>query len=185
MTLTQELKAFHPCCEQEARDKELMLRYLALFPDDILTRENSMAHVTASAWVVTPKRDKVLMVYHNIYDSWSWTGGHADGERDLLQVALREVSEETGLTKLRPVTEEIWSLEILSVAPHVRRGEFVSAHLHLNVTYLIEAEENEALCVNPDENSGVGWFDADELIARSSEPEMRVIYRKLMEKLSK
>ena len=185
MTLIQELNAFQPCCEQEARDKELMLRYLALFPDDILTRENPMAHITASAWVVTPKRDKVLMVYHKIYDSWSWTGGHADGERDLLQVALREVSEETGLTKLRPVTEEIWSLEILSVAPHVRRGEFVSAHLHLNVTYLIEAEENEALCVNPDENSGVGWFDADEVIARSSEPEMQVIYRKLMEKLSK
>ncbi len=183
MTVFEQLRAYVPCCEQEAADRELMLRYLAQFPDDILTRNNPMAHITASAWVVTPKRDKVLMVYHNIYHSWSWTGGHADGESDLLGVALREVSEETGLTNIRPVTEDIWSLEILSVAAHTRRGKFVSAHLHLNVTYLIEAEETDELFVKPDENSAVRWFRADEVVERSVEPEMRVVYRKLMEKL--
>ena len=185
MPLFEQLSAYTPCCEQEAADRELMLRYLKQFPHDILTRDNPMAHITASAWVVTPKRDQVLMVYHNIYNSWSWTGGHADGESDLLGVALREVSEETGLTNIRPVTEDIWSLEILSVAAHTRRGKFVSAHLHLNVTYLIEAEETDTLSVNPDENSAVRWFHADEVVERSNEPEMRVIYRKLMEKLRK
>lgn len=185
MTLFEQLSAYTPCCEQESADRDLMLRYLKQFPDDILTRDNPMAHITASAWVITPKRDKVLMVYHNIYHSWSWTGGHADGESDLLGVALREVREETGLQSIRPVTDEIWSLEILGVAAHTRRGKFVSAHLHLNVTYLIEAEETDALSVNPDENSGVCWFSADEVVERSSEPEMQVVYRKLMEKLRK
>lgn len=183
MNLTEQLKAYPPCCEQEAQDRELMLRYLSQFPHDILTRDNPMAHFTASAWVVTPKRDKVLMIYHNIYDSWAWTGGHADGESDLLQVAMREVTEETGLQNIRPVTKGIWSLEILSVDAHTRRGKFVSAHLHLNVTYLIEAEDTDALCVNPDENSGVCWFSAEEVVARSNEPEMRVVYQKLMDKL--
>ena len=185
MTLLEQLSAYIPDCEQEAADRELMLRYLRQFPDDILTRDNPMAHFTASAWVVTPDRSKVLMVYHNIYNSWSWTGGHADGESDLLAVALREVQEETGLQNIRPVAEDIWSLEILGVDAHTRRGKFVSAHLHLNVTYLIEAEETDELTINPDENSGVRWFSADEVVERSNEPEMQVIYRKLMKKLSK
>lgn len=185
MTLFEQLHAYRPDCEQEASDRELMLRYLRQFPDDILTRDNPMAHFTASAWVVTPDRSKVLMVYHNIYNSWSWTGGHADGESDLLAVALREVQEETGLQNIRPVAEDIWSLEILGVDAHTRRGKFVSAHLHLNVTYLIEAEETDELTINPDENSGVRWFSADEVVERSNEPEMQVVYRKLMEKLSK
>ena len=185
MNLTEQLRAYQPCCEQEAADRELMLRYLKQFPDDILTRDNPMAHFTASGWVVTPKRDKVLMVYHNIYNSWSWTGGHADGESDLLAVALREVQEETGLQNIRPVSPDIWSLEILGVDAHTRRGKFVSTHLHLNVTYLIEAEDSDALCVKPDENSGVRWFGAADAVDCSNEPEMRVIYRKLMEKLAK
>lgn len=185
MNLTEQLKAYQPGCEQEAAERDLMLRYLTQFPDDILTRDNPMAHFTASAWVVTPQRDKVLMVYHNIYNSWSWTGGHADGESDLLAVALREVREETGLQNIRPVSPDIWSLEILGVDAHTRRGKFVPTHLHLNVTYLIEAEDSDSLSVKPDENSGVRWFDASDAVECSTEPEMRVIYQKLMEKLKK
>lgn len=184
MNLSEQIAAYTPCCEQEKADKELMLRCITLFPDTILTRENPMAHMTASAWCVTRDRKKALMIYHNIYRSWSWTGGHADGESDLLQVALRELREESGLETLSPVTDQIYSLEILGVDPHIKRGRFVSAHLHLNVTYLIEADEHEMLRIKPDENSGVAWFGLDEAVSRSAEPEMQVIYRKLNEKLS-
>ena len=97
MDLRQLIEAYRPCSEAEARDRELMLYALAHFPD-VLTRENPVCHFTASNWITSPGRDKILMVYHNIYDSWSWTGGHADGETDLLAVALREAREETGLT---------------------------------------------------------------------------------------
>lgn len=62
------------------------------------------------------------MIYHNIYNSWSWTGGHADGETDLLAVALREVTEETGLQTLRPVSRELFSVEILTVDGHENEG---------------------------------------------------------------
>ncbi|MGM9619800.1 MAG: NUDIX hydrolase [Oscillospiraceae bacterium] len=185
MTLYEQLASYRPCCEQEESDRALMLRYLREFPDTILTRDNPMAHFTASAWVTTPGRDKVLLAYHNIYRSWAWTGGHADGESDLLGVALREVREETGLKNLRPVGNDIWSLEILSVAAHRRRGQFVSAHLHLNATFLLEAEESEPLRVRPEENSAVGWFPAEEVVERSTEPEMQVVYRKLLAKMGK
>ena len=98
------------------------------------------------------------MAYHNIYDSWSWLGGHADGERDLLSVALREVEEESGLTAVRPVREDLFSLEILTVDGHEKRGAYVPSHLHLNVTYLLEAEDGQSLRSKPDENQAVAWF---------------------------
>ena len=140
--------------------------------------------MTASAWVVNPGRDKVLMVYHKIYDSWSWTGGHADGEEDLLAVALREVTEETGVTHVRPVSKDIFSLETVTVDGHEKRGEYVSSHLHLNVTYLLEADDTEPLRVCEDENKGVAWFSLEEALAASTEPWfVKRIYGKLNEKL--
>ena len=102
MDIREAIEKYRPCCEQEARDKAVILSFIDSAPD-AFERSNLIAHMTASAWVVNPARDKVLMVYHKIYDSWSWTGGHADGERDLLPVALREVREETGLTMHAPI----------------------------------------------------------------------------------
>lgn len=176
--LENMIRNYTPKCEQEAADRECMLRYIALFPDDILTRENTLCHFTASGWVTNPARTKVLMVWHNIYKSWSWTGGHADGEADLRSVAQREVREETGLVQIEPVRCEPISLEILTVPGHVKRGAFVSPHLHLNLTFLFCADDTQALEMKPDENSGVGWFAPDEALEKCTEPMMLPIYRK-------
>ena len=180
MNLEQQLRAFRPANEQEASDRRLMLQYMAMF-SNLYTRENEMAHLTASSWVVNPARTKVLMAYHNIYDSWAWLGGHADGMEDLLAVAQKEVLEESGV-RTTPVSSDIFSVEILGVNGHVKRGRYVSTHLHLNVTYLLQAEEDQALHIKPDENSGVRWFALDEVLSNTREPEMRVIYQKLMDK---
>lgn len=180
--IVRDIAAYEPVNEQDRRDKELILRFIA-DNDDAFCRENQIAHMTASAWVVNPARDKVLMVYHRIFDSWSWTGGHADGERNLLAVALREVSEETGISRLKSVTEDIFSLEILTVDGHEKRGQYVPSHLHMNVTYLIEADDTQALKICPDENSGVRWFTPDDALKASTEPWfVERIYKKLIEK---
>ena len=92
----EQIRRFRPWNEQEERDKALILRFLEE-QEDAFLRSNRTAHMTASSWIVNPARDKVLMIYHKIYDSWSWTGGHADGDQDLLAVALREAREETGV----------------------------------------------------------------------------------------
>ena len=94
--LINQIEDYKPFNEQEKMDKLLLLNWIRN-NDNAFSRENTVAHMTASAWVVNKDRSKVLMVYHNIYNSWSWLGGHADGETDLLSVALREVKEEAGV----------------------------------------------------------------------------------------
>ena len=181
--MIQKIREYKPFNEQEERDREVLLRLLSGV-EDVYSRENLTAHMTASAWVVNENRDKVLMAYHNIYHSWSWLGGHADGERDLLAVALREVGEESGVIHVRPLSEEIFSLEILTVDGHEKRGKYVPSHLHLNLTYLLEAREGDALSLKADENSGVAWFGLEEAVKASTEPWFKErIYGKLNEKL--
>ena len=182
-TLIQQLERYKPWNEQEERDRLLILQCLRE-QKDIFTRSNRLAHMTASAWVVNPDRSRVLMAYHNIYHSWSWLGGHADGETDLLSVAIREVQEESGICHVRPVSEEIFSVESLTVDGHVKRGEYVSSHLHLNVTYLLEASDEESLSIKKDENSGIAWFPPEKAVEASTEPCFQEhIYQKLNAKL--
>ena len=183
MKIIEEIKKYRPCNAQEQRDQALILDFLEKNGDAFL-RSNLLAHMTASSWIVNPERTKTLMVYHNIYDSWSWTGGHADGETDLLSVALREAREETGIAHVRPLSPEIFSLEVLTVDGHEKRGEYVPSHLHMNVTYLLEAEESDTLHVCREENSGVAWFTLEEALKASSEPWfVERIYKKLNNKL--
>ena len=182
MKLIETIQNYIPCCEQEENDKRIMLDCLKSRPD-VLTRRDELTHFTASAWVTNPAHDKILMLYHNIYNSWSWPGGHADGEEDLLGVALREVREETGIADILPVSQDLYSLEILTVNAHFKKGKYVVPHLHLNLTYLLEADDSQELHSKPDENSAVRWFPLEEAVAASTEPGMRVIYAKLNEKL--
>ena len=182
MDLKSEIEKYIPYNEQEKCDKELMLEYIDTF-EDVLTRENKLCHFTASNWIVNKERTKILMIYHNIYESWAWTGGHADGDSNLLNVALKEAREETGLKNLKVLSDGIFSLQILTVDSHMKRGKFVSSHLHLDCCFLLEADENESLKINEHENSGVKWIDIDKVIEISNEKNMKPIYKKLNEKL--
>lgn len=181
--LREQIEKYIPFNEQEMRDRQVMLRIMDSC-DDYLLRSNEIAHFTASAWIVNRSRSKVLLVYHNIYNSWTWTGGHADGEENLLQTALREVREETGLNSIKPVSKEIFSIEIIPVSGHIKSGRYVSSHLHLNVTYLVQADENEITRIKEDENSDIGWFEPEKLDSLSDEKWMKeVVYAKLQSKL--
>ncbi len=182
MEFYDALIQYCPKDEQEKTDKAVMLDCLERYAD-VYERSNLLFHVTASAWITNASRDRVLMVYHNIYDSWAWTGGHADGERDLLKVALKEATEETGLRSVRPASDRLLSIETLTVNPHQKRGRYVPAHLHLNGTYLLIADDTEALRIKADENSAVRWFTPGEAIRACSEPWMKPVYQRLNERM--
>ncbi len=182
MSLYHEIQKYTPVNQQEEQDQKLFLKYMENC-SDYLDRENQIAHFTASIWTINPERTKTLMVYHNIYDSWSWIGGHADGMEDLRSVAMRELQEETGVRDAALLGGDIFSLESLTVNGHVRRGLYVPSHLHLNVTYLAEAREQEALIVNADENQAVKWWSFEDALRVPNEPWMIThVYKKLVEK---
>jgi len=180
--LKEQIRRYNPVNEQEKLDKMTLLDLLNR-PEDISIRENLTGHLTASAWVVSPERRLVLMAYHRLYDSWAWLGGHADGDWDLCRVAEKEAREESGIENLVLVSPEPVSLEILTVNGHEKKGKYVPSHLHLNLTYLFEADPMQMLRCKPDENSGVAWLDMDTLAEKSNEPWfVERIYSKLVKK---
>ena len=183
MDIYEELQRYIPYNEQEQADLCLILDAMSKYPV-IFERSNQVMHMTASSWIMNQPRDKVLMIYHNIYDSWAWTGGHADGEKDLRAVAVREAKEETGLSDLRLLLPDPFSVEILTVNSHMKHGVFVPSHLHLNVTYLLTADDHLPLKAKTDENKAVAWFRPDDAVTECSEPWMRPIYAKLNRKAS-
>lgn len=183
MGILEQLKKYVPYNEREERDKEQIIKSIKKF-DDIFDRSNALAHMTASAWVTNKDRTKILMAYHNIYNSFSWLGGHADGNKNLLEVAIKEVKEESGINNVKPISNDIFSVEALTVDGHIKNGKYVSSHLHLNVTYLLEADDKEELKVKKDENSAVKWFNFDEAVNASNEKWFRDnVYSKLNNKL--
>lgn len=185
MLFEKEIRTYKSVNQQEASDQKVMLEYISNYKNNILTRENKIAHLTSSGFIMNETLTKVLMIHHNIYNTWAWTGGHADGEGDLLEVAIKEAKEETGLKSVELMSPEIASIDILPVNGHFKNGEYISAHLHLNVAYLLKANEEQSISVNKRETSGVKWITVDKVADFSGEPELIKIYNKLINKAKK
>jgi 8-oxo-dGTP pyrophosphatase MutT (NUDIX family) len=99
---------------------------------------------------------------------------------------MREAREETGIKTVTPVMDQIFSLEVLTVDGHEKKGLYVPSHLHLNVTYLLKGDDREEIRNKEDENSKVGWFSLNDCLEAVNEPWMKErIYKKLIEKMEK
>lgn len=183
MNLKEEIKNYIPYNEQEECDKEYFLRFIDTF-DDVLTRDNIFGHFTSSALVVNKERTKMLVVYHIINDGWMYPGGHADGEEDLLSVALREVEEETGL-KAKVLDKNIFSIQAATTKGHIKRGKYVSSHIHFDVLYLLEADENLELSFREDESKGVKWIDLKDATNDEIVDFIRPVNEKIIKKLKR
>lgn len=176
------LKKYIPYNDQEKEDIELIIKAEEIF-GDILTRENKFCHLTSSGFVINKDHTKVLCIYHNIYKSWSWVGGHADGDDDMLYVAKKETKEETSLANFNAISDLPISVEILPVKSHIRKNKYIPAHQHLNITYLFEANEEDSIHILEDENSNIGWLTFEELLTKSEEPYMIPVYEKIIKKI--
>lgn len=176
------IEQYAPKDAREASEKREILALIEREGDQLLLRECSYAHMTASSVIVNGKRTKTLMAFHKIYQSWAWTGGHADGDGDFEAVARREAQEETGIHDLKRLGLGAASIEVLPVWAHEKRGQAVGSHLHLNVSYLFEADDTLPLRIAEDENSAVGWIPVERLAEYVSEKDMMPIYRKLLDR---
>lgn len=183
LDLQQFIKDFVPRNPAQAADKKSFCDFLNAF-QNTYTRDNLIGHITSSAWVVNADHTKVLLCHHNLYNRWVWLGGHADGNQDLAAVALTEVREESGLTRLKLISKDPCDINVLTVRAHIKRGVYVPAHLHYNVCYVIEADENEPLQIKPDENSGLSWVSPQDVITLCAGDEAFDCYVRLMKNLN-
>jgi len=182
MKLRNQIENYIPYNEQEVADKKYFLKFIDTF-EDVLTRDNQFGHFSVGAFVVNPDRTKMLMVYHNIYNAWVWPGGHADGEEDLLKVTIREVEEETGL-KVTPVSENIFSIQTLPVQGHIKKENYIPSHTHLDVVFLLEADDKIPLSFNLEESKGVKWLSLEKLESGEVLDYMKPIDKKIKNKLN-
>jgi len=178
----EDFNNYVPLCVQEEVDKKAIIDFINN-NEDCLLRTNLIAHVTSSAIVVNKEMNKVLFVHHNIYNSWGWVGGHNDGNPNLLEVAIEEAKEETGVLKVTPYNNEIISIDVVYVENHIKNSLVVGDHLHLNATYLLIADETEKLIIKEDENSGVKWFTIDEAMNFVTEERIKSVYNKIFNRI--
>lgn len=137
-------------------------RAIDLIKQDEHVFERAMPmHVTASTWVVTPNREQVLLMHHRKYDHWFQPGGHADGDPDVLRVALRECAEETGVdpSQIKLIDPAIFDVDIHSV-PTVGA---TPGHDHIDVRFLVEIDDRLEIPGN-NESHAVKWFPLHEVM---------------------
>lgn len=185
MSWRSKLLTYVPVNEQERVDWGELKKAFDLFPGDLLLwRENKLAHMSATAFIVNKSRNQFVAVWHKIYNGWMIPGGHIDGNPDLLAVAKTETQEETGLTPRVLNGGKPFALQILPTKSHYHRSHgYVPAHVHYDVTYLFEAPDNAGLKYAPDESAGIGWLSFADADGPSVVDFMRPVQRKLVEKL--
>jgi len=142
---------------------------------DCLLRSCAPGHLTGSAWVVCPDRRRTLLMLHAKLGKWLQLGGHADGERDLLAVALREAREESGLARLRAVFPRLFDVDRHWIPE--RAG--VAGHWHFDLRFLVEAEPSEPLAAT-DESRELAWVDVSAAPSLNPEGSVRRMVAKTL-----
>ena len=154
MKLLQLLQMYHPTPE-ELDTKERMISFVQNHPD-CFERTLEIRHVTGSAWLISRDGASVLLTHHAKFDQWMQLGGHSDGETDVLQTALREAREESGIEGIVPVSNLIFDIDIHQTA--ARGAE--KAHLHYDVRFLLRVTSSEEFKISP-ESKKLQWFGTD------------------------
>ncbi|MGB5298523.1 MAG: NUDIX hydrolase [Thiogranum sp.] len=129
---------------------------------DCFHRDHWPAHVTGSAWVVSPDRSRVLIMHHRKLNQWFQPGGHADGDADILRVALRETVEETGLETrhVKLLHMEVFDVDVHSIAA----SEHDPQHEHIDIRFLVEIDDSLPVPGN-DESHEVLWVRLNDVSA--------------------
>lgn len=140
---------------------------------DCFERSLAVGHVTGSAWIVNADGSQVLLTHHRKLDRWLQLGGHADGDPDVLAVALKEAREESGLDDFEVLRAGIFDLDIHPIPARKSDPE----HLHYDVRYLLRATGATDYVVS-DESHDLRWVPLDEVASLTTEDSMTRMVRK-------
>jgi 8-oxo-dGTP pyrophosphatase MutT (NUDIX family) len=161
--LRQLLKKYEPTAE-EVVCKERMLDFLDEH-EDAFERSLEVSHFTASAWLLSRDLSKVLLMNHAKLNMWIQLGGHADGDTDLLEVAIKEAQEESGITDIEPVMCDIFDIGIHTVPAYVNEP----AHEHFDVRFILRVASDEQPIQNR-ESKELRWVGKDRSQLPTNQP---------------
>ncbi|MBL8173498.1 MAG: NUDIX hydrolase [Bryobacterales bacterium] len=170
--LLQQLAAHAPSTEEEAAMRTRLAEFVTDH-EDCFDRALTVGHVTGSAWIVDRERTHVLLTHHRKLDKWLQLGGHADGDADVLRVAMREACEESGLQTLSPVSESIFDVDIHAIPARNSEPE----HFHYDVRYALEADRTEGIVLS-DESHELRWVPVEEVRMLTEEESVLRMVRK-------
>jgi 8-oxo-dGTP pyrophosphatase MutT (NUDIX family) len=173
ITLLQE---YSPISADEQVKRDQMIAFVEAHTD-CFRRELLIGHVTGSAWVVNPKRDKVLLTHHRKLNKWLQLGGHCDGDGDVLRVALREAVEESGVFDIIPVHPDVFDLDIVIVPERRTATAFEPEHLHYDARFLLQADDTVPLHITPESND-LRWVSLHEVKHLTEEESVLRMVRK-------
>jgi len=140
----------------------------------VFSKSNKKGHFTGSGWIVSPDKCKILMTHHKIINKWLQLGGHADGEGDLLRVALRESIEESGFREFKVLNETIFDLDIHKIP----KTDSEISHFHYDVRFLLEADPSKESIVVSDESYDVAWIPIEGVLELNPETSIRRMIEK-------
>ena len=156
---------------ESARTAET-IRFVEAEPE-CLMRRCEPGHLTGSAWIVSPDRSRVLLTHHLKLEKWLQLGGHADGDGDLLAVALREAREESGLAGVRAVSSQIFDVDRHWIP--ARKSD--PGHYHYDLRFLLEADPRDALAISS-ESKDLAWVELDRVMQLNPEESIARMVRK-------
>ncbi|MBN4080749.1 NUDIX hydrolase [Caldithrix abyssi] len=140
-------------------------------------RDNWYGHFTGSAWVVDQTRDWVIMTHHRQLNLWLQLGGHAEGRTNLLDVAMDEAREESGLSEFNVLSNEIFDLDI----HRIPKFNGVPSHLHFDVRFILETQHGVEDIIVSDESHDVAWIHKNEVLNKNPEESMVRMLKKTLE----
>jgi len=161
--LLNKLREYQPFDQDERDMYETLVRFVET-ERNCFERDLQIGHITGSAWIVDFSHCKALLTHHFKLDRWLQLGGHADGDPDVLRVAMREAREESGIEHIRPVTEAIFDVD---VHPIPARGT-EPRHLHYDVRFLLEADAGAPLVISG-ESKDLAWINLTEIAQLTAE----------------
>ena len=171
--LRERLEKYHPSDKEEVRARTLMLDFLNS-RTDCFERSCEIGHFTGSCWLENYDGTKFLLTLHRKIKIWLQVGGHADGDPDILRVALKEAHEESGLQHIEPVSSEIFDISVHLVPEY--KG--IPAHYHYDVRFIARASNfNEKIKIS-DESDDLKWFSVPPLSVATDDSEIVRMFKK-------